>query len=319
MALTSRISLTGAPAEDPEDFFGSSLGVIFPDDVMNQHGESDHGLLYQSPHLPKPLHISLAAPDGDEDRRLFSHYLWNASLLLAELIEAGTLRLPEPNQSPETSPPLGPPPASHFDVTGLTTMELGAGTALPSLLAALLGARRTVMTDYPAPAVISNLRANAARNARVEFSPLGSVAEVEAGGHSWGDFSTELAGRGKGEFDRLFVCDCLWMPWQHENLRRSIGWFLKESEEARCWVVAGFHTGREKMRGFFEDEGLREVGLEVERIWERDCDGVEREWTLDRGYEDPVGRKRWLVCAILKRRKAGESNVVNGTGNGEAR
>jgi hypothetical protein len=36
MALTSRITLTGAPAEDPEDFFGSSLGVIFPDDVMNQ-------------------------------------------------------------------------------------------------------------------------------------------------------------------------------------------------------------------------------------------------------------------------------------------
>lgn len=36
MALTSRITLTGAPAEDPEDFFGASLGVIFPDDVMNQ-------------------------------------------------------------------------------------------------------------------------------------------------------------------------------------------------------------------------------------------------------------------------------------------
>lgn len=36
MALTSRITLTGPPAEDPEDFFGSSLGVIFPDDVTNQ-------------------------------------------------------------------------------------------------------------------------------------------------------------------------------------------------------------------------------------------------------------------------------------------
>lgn len=41
MALTSRITLTGAPAEDPEDFFGASLGVIFPDDVMNQRECSD--------------------------------------------------------------------------------------------------------------------------------------------------------------------------------------------------------------------------------------------------------------------------------------
>lgn len=36
MALTSRITLAGPPADDPEDYFGASLGVIFPDDVMNQ-------------------------------------------------------------------------------------------------------------------------------------------------------------------------------------------------------------------------------------------------------------------------------------------
>ncbi|ROW08997.1 hypothetical protein VMCG_02854 [Cytospora schulzeri] len=348
MALTSRITLTGAPGEDPEDFFGSSLGVIFPDDVMNQHGEADHGLMYQSPHLPKPLHISLAAPDGDEDRRLFSHYLWNASLLLAELVEAGTLGLEQlehdgtadatattPDGSPQSPSPPVPsptslgPPLADFDVTGLTTMELGAGTALPSILAALLGARRVVVTDYPAPAVISNLRANVARNAGPEMSPLlastsslplpvaPAVVVGETDGHAWGDFETVLAKRDRHVFDRVFVCDCLWMPWQHESLLRSIEWFLKDDAGARCWVVAGFHTGRAKMRGFFEEERLGEVGLEVESIWERDCDGVEREWTWDRGYEDPVGRKRWLVCAVLKRRnKAGEMNGVNGTGKG---
>lgn len=271
-------------------------------------GDSDHGLLYQSPHLPKPLHISLAAPDGDEDRRLFSHYLWNASLLLAELVEAGTLR-------------LGGPAAADFDVGGLATVELGAGTALPSILAALLGARRVVVTDYPAPAVIANLRANVARNARPEMAPPGaglSGADVVVDGHSWGEFGTDLAGRDRRAFDRVLVCDCLWMPWQHENLLRSVEWFMKDGGGARCWVVAGFHTGREKMRGFFEEGRLREVGLEVERIWERDCDGVEREWAWDRGFEDPVGRKRWLVCAVLKRLKAGEGNAVNGDGKAEA-
>lgn len=91
------------------------------------------------------------------------------------------------------------------------------------------------------------------------------------------------------------------MPWQHENLLKSVEWFLADTAEARAWVVAGFHTGREKMRGFFDGERLAGLGLEVERIWERDCDGLEREWVLDRGIEDPVGRKRWLVFAVLKR------------------
>lgn len=196
--------------------------------------------------------------------------------------------------------PLGPP-LSAFDVRGLSVLELGAGTALPSLLSALLGASRVVLTDYPAPAVISNLTANAARNARAELSPSGAVAPVEVEGHAWGELATPLAEKGRRAFDRVFVCDCLWMPWQHENLLRSVEWFLGEGPGARCWVVAGFHTGREKMRGFFEAGLLAKLGLEVERIWERDCDGKEREWVLDRGIEDPVGRKRWLVFAVLKR------------------
>lgn len=300
MALTSRITLTGAPAEDPEDFFGASLGVIFPDDVMNQHGDADHGLLYQSPHLPKPLHISLADPTGDDDRRLFSHYLWNASLLLAEFVESGTLGLEEGGEKGGVTSPLGPP-LSTFSVRGHSVLELGAGTALPSLLAALLGATRVVLTDYPAPAVISNLTANAARNARPELSPSGVVAPVEVEGHAWGVPDGPIAKASRRAFDRVLVCDCLWMPWQHENLLWSVDWFLADTAEARCWVVAGFHTGREKMRGFFDGERLAQRGLEVESIWERDCDGQEREWVLDRGIEDPVGRKRWLVFAVLKR------------------
>lgn len=256
--------------------------------------------MYQSPHLPKPLHISLADPTGDDDRRLFSHYLWNASLLLAEFVESGTLGL-TPEQGGVSSP-LGPP-LPTFDVRGRSLLELGAGTALPSLLAALLGADRVVLTDYPAPAVISNLTANAARNARAELLHPSSaaLAPVEVEGHAWGELGTPLADKGRRAFDRVLVCDCLWMPWQHENLLKSVGWFLGDGEEARCWVVAGFHTGREKMRGFFDAERLAGLGLEVESIWERDCDGHEREWVLDRGIEDPVGRKRWLVFAVLKR------------------
>ncbi|KAK3685678.1 hypothetical protein B0T22DRAFT_381963 [Podospora appendiculata] len=300
MALTARIALTGPPAEDPEDYLCASLGVIFPDDVTNQHGDSEHGLTYTSPHLPKPLTLSLADPSGAAERELFSHYLWNSSLMLAELIEAGTLKL----DTPETGASPIAPPASDFDITGLSTIEFGAGTALPSIMSALLGTRRVVVTDYPAPVVIETLRRNVAANVQPSFAPSGALAEgqvVEVEGHGWGELDSPLARANEHAFDRVFVADCLWMPWQHANLLQSVDWFLGQGPAARVWVVAGLHTGRDKMNGFFVKEALAARGLEVERIWERDCDGRDREWSWDRGIEDVSERKRWLVVAVLKR------------------
>ena len=74
-----------------------------------------------------------------------------------------------------------------------------------------------------------------------------------------------------------------------------------EGEGARAWVVGAFHTGRGQMAPFFEREALAEVGLEVEYLWERDCDGRDREWAWDRGVEDVRVLKRWLAIGVLKR------------------
>jgi len=93
------------------------------------------------------------------------------------------------------------------------------------------------------------------------------------------------------------------MPWQHANLQTSISHFLKPASlnpDARAWVIAGFHTGRAKMRGFFDAAALAEKGLEVERLWEVDCLGVEREWVWEREGEDAGNRRRWLAVGILK-------------------
>lgn len=261
--------------------------------------------MYTSPHLPKPLHITLADPTGDEDRRLFSHFLWNSSLLLAELVEAGTLGLSatgEFTSSAAQQVAVDAAPSRDFSITGLSTIELGAGTALPSIMAALLGARHVVVTDYPSDVVMKTLRQNVVANTQPSFSPSGTiVAGIEVEGHGWGELDTPLAVEHRGAFDRVFVADCLWMPWQHGNLRRSIGWFMKAGVEARAWVVGGFHTGRANMCGFFDEGELAKEGLGIERIWERDCDGVDREWVTDRGVEDPTERKRWLAVAVLKR------------------
>ncbi|POR33436.1 Protein N-methyltransferase NNT1 [Tolypocladium paradoxum] len=305
MALTSRISLKGSEPSGPEDFLSTSLGVIFPDDATNQHGDAEHSLVYASPHLPEPLLLDLADPVGEADRRLFSHYLWNASLLLAELVERDALGVEDADRGRGAGGGLGD--GVSFDVRGKAILELGAGTALPSIMAGLLGAQRVVVTDYPAPAVVKTLEANVARNIQPSLSPPGSTttaaSSVVVRGHSWGEFppdDTAFCQPDRRAFDRVLVADCLWMPWQHGNLHRSVDHFLAATAEARCWVVAGFHTGREKMCGFFAEQALRAAGLALERIWERDCDGAEREWSWDR-EDDVTVRKRWLVVAVLKR------------------
>ncbi|KAL7930596.1 hypothetical protein V8C35DRAFT_312431 [Trichoderma chlorosporum] len=306
--LTSRISLKGDEPDGPEDYLSTSLGVIFPDDITNQHGDAEHSLVYASPKLPRPLLIELADPEGETDRRLFSHYLWNASLLLAELIERDSLDSTDGEQDRGLGGDVS------FDTRGLSTLELGAGTALPSIMAGLLGAASVVVTDYPAPAVMKTLRENVARNIKPDLAPTGKSSLVTTSilvdGHEWGVFdSPSPSDAAASPFpsshahlsDRLFVADCLWMPWQHANLRRSIGHFLRRTASARAWVVAGFHTGRAKMAGFFDAAALRdEAGVEVERMWERDCDGVEREWDARR-EDDVTERKRWLVVCVLKR------------------
>ncbi|KAI1484973.1 hypothetical protein F5X96DRAFT_675092 [Biscogniauxia mediterranea] len=53
-----------------------------------------------------------------------------------------------------------------------------------------------------------------------------------------------------------------------------------------------FHTGRDKMVGFFIADALRDAGLEFERIWEHNRDGVECAWVEDRDIEGVSRRKR---------------------------
>ena len=111
-------------------------------------------------------------------------------------------------------------------------------------------------------------------------------------------------------------------------------YFLALTGEARVLVVAGFHTGREKVVGFFmkirgggerggkgrndldeddaDGDGGREgdsgggkegEGLVIERIYEMDVAGKRRAWTWG-GREGESGNaaelKRWMVVAVLK-------------------
>ncbi len=156
---------------------------------------------------------------------------------------------------------------------------------------------------------------------------------------------------GRQSFDRIIAADCLWMPSQHENLVNTILYHLGPSDRAgeiysdngetptSALVIAGFHTGRAIVRGFFDiaigPQGLPVAGLKagqpmeklrcqdaaaeggpnrrteesdhtpllaVEEIFEIDISGQRRPWQSDREGESREEAKRWCVCAVLVRR-----------------
>jgi EEF1A N-terminal glycine/lysine methyltransferase len=68
------------------------------------------------------------------------HLLWNAGRTVSDFLEENATSL----------------------VHGRCVLELGAGAGLPSLVCALKGAIRVVLTDYPDSDLIDNLRHNVA-------------------------------------------------------------------------------------------------------------------------------------------------------------
>ena len=161
----------------------------------------------------------------------------------------------------------------------------------------LAGAKHAVISDYPAPEILASLRVNTEKNIPPEIRE-----HVTVEGHEWGVLTDDFSKVNVKRFSRILCADCLWLTGEHLSLVRSMLHFLSDEEDARVWVVAGFHTGRAALVCFF-DLAVN-AGLEIERIWERDVNGNERQWVkeMDEGRENVTERKRWLVVAVLKRR-----------------
>ncbi|KAK5111025.1 hypothetical protein LTR62_005400 [Meristemomyces frigidus] len=273
--------------DEPEDIFASAPGLIFPDDLRNHHGDAEDVIIYKSRRFGD-IELSVADPQGEDERQLFSHYLWNAGIKMAELISDDGVE------------------GGKWSVKGHTVLELGAGVGLGGIVAALAGAKEVVLSDYPAPVVLENIRSNASR--ALVPRKLDSIFTVE--GHEWGNFDSTFARWKAHHYTTILAADCFWMPSQHYNLVQSMLNFLSWHTSSRIFAIAGFHTGRAKLAAFF-DVAVAE-GLDVEEIYEEDADGVQRDWKPERdgGREDPTGRKKWLVIARLRRREVGQAGTI---------
>lgn len=116
-------------------------------------------------------------------------------------------------------------------------LELGAGAGLPSVVCALNGARTVVVTDYPDPDLVQNLRVNASVG-EDHLRPSPSPLHVE--GYRWGappDTVLSYLPVEKAGFDVLILADVIYNHPQHHNLISSVRMTLKKSADAVAFVV----------------------------------------------------------------------------------
>lgn len=183
------------------------------------------------------------------------------------------------------------------------------------------------ITDHPSATGIRgpNQKSIAALgSSSTEAQPLWERADIQP--HKWGDLpkssvnephggsssssNQAFAVQGKSSFSRIVCADCLWMSDQHDNLAKSIAWFLRKPSSTPdpaaggvAYVVAGFHTGRSVVAKFFE-KAVPRHGLRIEKIYERDLNALDettvvREWQANRPGETDL--PRWNVVGILRR------------------
>ncbi|KAH6617003.1 hypothetical protein F5144DRAFT_585184 [Chaetomium tenue] len=184
-----------------------------------------------------------------------AHHLWNGSRVMASHFE--------------THPSL---------VQGRTVLELGAGAGLPSIMAACLGARRVVVTDFPDADLIETMW----RNVRgCELIPGRGGEEGELSivveGLVWGaDPGKVLGYLDEGErregFDVLVLADLLFRHSEHRNMLRTVRQTLKKSKESKAFVVFTSYRPwlQHKDLAFFDV--AREEGWVVEKVLEKKMD-----------------------------------------------
>lgn len=109
-----------------------------------------------------------------------------------------------------------------------TILELGAGAALPSLIACKLGAKRCCITDYPAVNLIENIESLITANSI-------PASQAKALGYIWGHDVNELSSQTDcGRFDLILLAELLWKDTKplHRALLSSVRQLLAATGKA---------------------------------------------------------------------------------------
>lgn len=151
---------------------------------------------------------------------LWGHYLWNAGRKISRYLELNTNLL-----------------------RGKTVLELGAGSGLPSLVSAYLGADLAVVTDYPNLDLLNNLKRNVKNFYETNKDNLDCMnSRLIVEGYRWGDECQKLKSHlpaereGPTGFDVLIMADLLFNHSEHAKLVETVQKTLKRDVSAKALV-----------------------------------------------------------------------------------
>ena len=149
-------------------------------------------------------------------------------------------------------------------------LELGAGAGLPSLVSAIMGAKKVVVTDYPELELIENLQFN------ISSCHLLPPSSVVPQGFLWGSSPDELLAMTEAAqgFDLLILADLLFNHSEHQKLLSTVRSTLRKSADAQALVF--FTPYRpwlyEKDMAFFDL--AQKGGFSVHKIMEKTLEKV---------------------------------------------
>lgn len=181
-----------------------------------------------------------------------AHTLWNGAKVVTDHFEADPSR-----------------------VEGRTVLELGAAAGLPCIAAAVLGARKVVMTDFPDPDILQTMQRNVDA-CDEETEPRGHVAAtVSTTGFVWGADPAPLLAHlppQEGGFDVLVLADLLFRHGEHGKLVKTVRECLRRDPPGGEAVAYVFFTSYRPWKqdldmAFFDV--ARAEGFVVEQVEER--------------------------------------------------
>jgi len=139
MLLSSLVTLRHPESHvpTPEDIFDSLRCAVFTDDLQNQHGDdAETTIVYKSAKYGA-LEFRAADVNGEDQRQKFAHYLWNAGVLMGELVGGRPDVVVEGDDDDDDDDDdqgwkdgewwFGTEEEGKWSVEGETVLELGAG------------------------------------------------------------------------------------------------------------------------------------------------------------------------------------------------
>ncbi|KAK4190758.1 protein N-methyltransferase nnt1 [Podospora australis] len=182
---------------------------------------------------------------------LEAHHLWNGARVVSDFFES----------SPSTT------------VKDRTVLELGAGAGLPSIMAAILGAKKVVVTDFPDPDLVANMWKNIRGCEHIPHAgEPDDQLPIAADGFVWGADPTHLLAHlppAEKGFDVLILADLLFRHSEHKNMIKTITETLAKKKDAKAYVVFCSYRPWLQHKDLVFFDLAREAGFTVEKVLEK--------------------------------------------------